>query len=124
MKRWIQKIIVFATMLAPVVAWADVASFDLRPPSLVEIWTGGLRIFAIAGLSLLVGGGVINWVYRRVRHLVPLPGSAIFRRWFGWGIALFIVSIVLSALTPRIEMGGGPRRQPYISDETIDYSVE
>lgn len=113
MKRCIQKMIVFATILAPIAAWADVASFDLRPPSLVEIWTGGLRIFAGVGLPILVGGGIVNWVYRRIRHLVPLPGSAIFRRWFGWGIALFIVSIVLSALAPRLEMGGGPRSPSY-----------
>ena len=103
-------------LLAPLVARADIVVLAWRPPTAGEIWTDGLFVFGTRGLPLLLGGGLLNWIYRRIRRRTPLSGSAIFRRWLGWSITLFIVSIVLSALTPRIEMGGGPR-SPYISDE-------
>lgn len=97
MKRWIQKIIVFAAMLAPGAAWADIAydpTIDILN-GIAEGLENGVWLFLSRGfplflvLSLLLAICLaIRWRILRPKRTLPVAVEYIM-------LAVFIVVIVV-----------------------------
>jgi hypothetical protein len=100
-------VLVLVTLLVPLAVRADIVWVGRRPPTPSEAWTVGLQLFKFLGLPLLFGGGLLTWIYRRIRHYAHLPKGVVFRRWLVWCLMLFIARLVASALIPREEFRGG-----------------
>ena len=114
MKHISRLFLLLVTLLAPLAARADLASITYRAPTANEIWHDGLEIFRTFGLPVLVGCGLLNWIYRRIRHRTPLTFAKVCKRWIIWLLLFFALGMTLSALCPRPEI-----YHPHRAVETI-----
>ena len=126
MEQFRRRFFLVAVFLTPLAAMADIADMFFRPPESNRILPEGLCLFVVVGLPLLIGGGLLAWIWRMVKCRASLPKERVVLYWLVWGLVLFAVCIGVSAFTPRsvCVVGCGRHRLPEEDDQAATEHVD